>query len=164
MSSQEKIRLIFLCTGNLCRSPMAEGFLRGRLLNAGFGDRATIDSAGMHAEIGRPPEPLAIEVAAEYGVDIAGLISRPFEATDFDSFDYFIAMDLGHLDYLRATCPENSKLDIRMLLDDVGDLKNVEVPDPYRRDRDAYEFSARLIDIGVEHLVKRVFPGWQPDE
>ena len=158
MNAKRQVRVLFLCTGNLCRSPIAEGLLRARALDAGLGDIVVVESAGMQAELGRTPEPLAIAVAANYGVDISGLSSRPFEPTDFDRFDHFIAMDLGHLDFLQATCPQNLSVDIKLLLDDVGDLKKLEVPDPYQRDQDAYEFSARLIDIGIDHVIQRLFP------
>jgi protein-tyrosine phosphatase len=158
MNAERQIRVLFLCTGNLCRSPMAEGMLRARSVDAGLGDVVLVDSAGMHAELGRAPEPLAIEVALEYGADISELLSRPFKQEDFDRVDHFIAMDLGHLDFLQATCPQNSTVDIRLLLDDVGDFKKLEVPDPYQQDRKTYEFCARLINVGIDHLVERLFP------
>ncbi len=158
MRTAGQVRVMFVCTGNLCRSPIAEGILRARAADAGFAESALVDSTGIHAEIGRAPEPLAIEVASEYGADISALSSRPFDPQDFGRFDHFIAMDLGHLDFLQATCPQDSSVDIKLLLDDVGDFKKLEVPDPYLQDRSAYEFSARLINIGIDHLVKRVFP------
>ena len=157
MMAKSALRIVFVCTGNICRSPMAEGLLQTKLLAAGLAKDALLDSAGMHAEVGRSPEPLAIELANESGADISGLLSRPFEAGDFERFDHFIAMDLGHLDYLQAICPQGRSLDIRLLLDDVGDLKKLEVPDPYLRNRGDYEFSARLINIGIDHLIKRLF-------
>jgi protein-tyrosine phosphatase len=150
------IRALFVCTGNLCRSPMAQGMLRARLMEAKYDGEILVDSAGMHAQLGRAPEPLAVAVAAEYGADISDLTSRPCAPSDFDRFDHFIAMDLGHLDFLLATRPEDCSADIRLLLDDVGEFKKLEVPDPYQQDRGAYEFSARLINIGIEHLIERL--------
>ena len=78
MTTKPPLRLIFVCTGNLCRSPMAEGMLRVKLGVLGLEQGAIIDSAGMHAEVGRSPELFAVELAAESGADIAGLLSRPF--------------------------------------------------------------------------------------
>jgi len=156
MKPGQGIRLLFVCTGNLCRSPMAQGMLNARLVEANYDGEILVDSAGMHAQLGRAPEPLAIAVAAEYGADISNLTTRPCAPADFDLFDHFIAMDLGHLDFLRATCPEDRSVDIRLLLDDVGEFKKLEVPDPYQQDRTAYEFSARLINIGIDHLIERL--------
>ncbi len=156
MNSEPRLRILFVCTGNICRSPIAEGLLRAKLVDAGMADEVLVDSAGTFAQPGRAPEPMAVEVAAEYGVDISALSSRPFEQTDFDRFDHFIAMDLGHLDYLQATCPPTCTAEIRLLLDDVAELKKLEVPDPYRKNIDAYEFSARLINVGIEDLMGRL--------
>ncbi|MDA0821580.1 MAG: low molecular weight phosphotyrosine protein phosphatase [Proteobacteria bacterium] len=156
MNAQSPLRIIFVCTGNICRSPIAEGIFRARLVEAGMDQRAVIDSAGMHAMVGQPPEPYAIELAQEYGADISTLQARQFELEDFKKFDHFIAMDFGHLDYLQATHPVESTLNISLLLDDVGGFKKLEVPDPYRRDRGEYEFSARLINIGVGRLIEQL--------
>ncbi len=148
-------RILFVCTGNLCRSPIAEGIARARLTEAGRED-VTVDSAGIHASPDLPPADDAIVVAAQYGADIAGQTSRTFEPDDFLRFDHVIAMDLGHLDFLQATRPQDSCAEVQLLLEDVGDFKRLEVPDPYRRDIDAFEFSARLIDVGVRHLLARL--------
>jgi protein-tyrosine phosphatase len=135
---------------------MAEGMLRAKLGVLGLEQGAIIDSVGMHAEVGRSPESFAVELAVESGADIAGLLSRPFELDDFSRFDYFIAMDFGHSDYLRSTCPDGHAVNIQFLLDDVGDFKEFEVPDPYWRDRNDYEFAARLINTGTGRLIQRV--------
>ncbi len=156
MNAGPRIRILFVCTGSLCRSPIAEGFLRAKLFDAGMADEVLVDSAGIFAQPGRAPEPMAVEVAAEYEVDISALSSRPFEQTDFEQFDQLIGMDLGHLDYLQATCPPTCTAEIRLLLDDVAELKKVEVPDPYRQNLDAYEFSTRLINVGIEDLMGRL--------
>ena len=147
--------VLFVCTGNLCRSPIAEGLLRMRLAESGRTD-VTVDSAGIHARAGAPPEAFAVAAAA-LGADIARQRARQFEAGDFARFGHVIAMDLGHLDFLTATRPSDSTAIIRLLLDDVGEFKKLEVPDPYQQDRDAFDFAARLIDVGVNHLIARLF-------
>lgn len=147
---------LFVCTGNICRSPMAEGMLRARLIEAGR-DNIVVDSAGIHALVGDAPDPLAIEVAREYGAEIAPLRGRAFEPNDFEQFNHIIAMDLGHLDFLSSTRPEGNDAQVRLLLDDVGDFKRIEIADPYKQHRDAFEFSARLIDVGTKRLIEDVF-------
>lgn len=147
--------VLFVCTGNLCRSPIAEGLLRARLAASGRSD-LRVDSAGIHARDGAPPEAFAIAAAAALGADIADQRARQFEPADFARFDYVIAMDLGHLDFLTATRPADSKSEVRLLLEDVGEFKRLEVPDPYQQDRDAFDFAARLIEVGVSDLLKRL--------
>lgn len=144
-----------MCTGNLCRSPIAEGLLRRRLAESGRTD-VRVDSAGIHARDGAPPEPFAIAAAAALGADIADQRARQFEPEDFARFEHVIAMDLGHLDFLTATRPSDSTAIVRLLLEDVGEFKRLEVPDPYQQDRDAFDFAARLIDVGVNDLLTRL--------
>jgi protein-tyrosine phosphatase len=134
---------------------MAEGMLRARLAALQRTD-VSVASAGTFAQTGARPDPLAVLVAAEYGADISTIRARPLEQRDFDEFEYLIAMDLGHLDYLKSTRPCGNTADIRLLLDDVGEVKNIEIPDPYQREREAFEFAGRLIDIGIQHFIKRL--------
>ncbi len=143
--------VLFVCTGNICRSPVAEGVLRMQLSAAGLGNGWRIDSAGLLAESGRPPEPHAVEVAAALGADIHALRSRPFEVADFERFDCIIAMDHGHLDYLMAVRPGHYTGQLALLNDNAG--KAVEVPDPYGRAKRAYRRAGQLISVGVEQLV-----------
>ena len=150
------IRVLFVCTGNICRSPLAEGLFTSRIAEIGRAADVDVDSAGIHAMVGEPPQPFSIELAQELGADISHLKARQFELDDFEKFDHLIAMDLGHLDFLNATRPDDNTADIRLLLDDAGDFKRLEVPDPFRRDRSDYEFSSRLIKIGIENLITRI--------
>jgi protein-tyrosine phosphatase len=145
--------ILFVCTGNLCRSPLAEGLFVSHAAARGATDRYHVDSAGTMAREGMPPAPHAIEVAAELGVDISAQRSRALQAADFTRFDFIIGMDHGHADFLSAVRPSGATATIRLLLAGLAGEGNAEVPDPYRRDRQDFEYAARLIDIGVRRLL-----------
>lgn len=141
--------ILFVCTGNICRSPLAEGLFRAGVAERG-GDWL-VDSAGIHALVGRPPAPLALATAAEFGIDIGGLRARAFEAADFVRFARIVAMDAGHLDYLQAVCPPRWPGRLGLLHDARG--RPFEVPDPYSRATSAYRRAGRLIARGVATLL-----------
>ena len=104
--------VLFVCTGNVCRSPLAEGLLKARLGELQRLD-IEVDSAGIHAMVDEPPQPFSIELARELGADISTLKGLQFDPADFEKFDHLIAMDLGHLDFLNATRPAENTSDIR---------------------------------------------------
>lgn len=144
--------ILFVCTGNLCRSPLAEGLFQRHVNAQGAADRYRVDSAGTMAREGMPPAPFAVEVAAEYGVDISAQRSRALAPADFSRFDVIVGMDLGHVDFLNAVRPADATARVRLLLAGLAGEGNAEVPDPYRRDRQDFEYAARLIEIGVLRL------------
>lgn len=149
-------RVLFVCTGNLCRSPLAAGLLRARAAARDAGHLVVADSAGTHARSGRPPEPLAVEVAADYGADITACRSRPLCREDFERFDRLVALDLGHLDFMRGVCPPQAAGDIRLLLAGMAQGGDAEVPDPYLGTRSDFEYAARLIVAGVERMLDEI--------
>jgi protein-tyrosine phosphatase len=149
-------RILFVCTGNICRSPIAHGLMEAAVRQRELHSRFVIDSAGTHAQHGMPPEQLAVEVAASYGTDISGQRSRPLLEKDYAEFDLMIGLDLGHLDYLRFMRPANSNAEIQLLLGGLAGSGNAEVPDPYGRDRADFEYAARLIEIGTQRLLERL--------
>ena len=134
---------------------MAEGVFRAAVNDLCAADEWLVDSAGIQAGFGHPPEPNAVTVAAHYGADISTLRSRPFEAADFAGFDIIIAMDLGHLDLLNAICPETFTGTIS-LLPSVGSTEFIEVPDPYGGARRGYEKAGKLIVDGTGELLERL--------
>lgn len=116
-------RVLFVCLGNICRSPTAEGTFRA-LLSGGDGIEA--DSAGTAAyHIGNPPDPRACSEAALRGIDLSDLRARQVEPSDFARFDLILAMDQNNLTTLRRMAPEGCHAEIRLMLD------NTDVPDPY---------------------------------
>ena len=125
-------RVLFVCTGNICRSPTAEGVFRKAVADAGLGAQIEIDSAGTHGyHIGEAPDPRSVAAAARRGVDIAGLKARKVEKTDFNRFDLILALDKDHLHHLRALRRDEHKAEVRLLLDFHGEARGRDVPDPY---------------------------------
>jgi len=106
--------------------------------------------------VGEPPAALAIDVGYDYGIDISDQRARALTEADFTRFDQIVALDLGHLDYLKFMRPESSRAQLRLLLAGMAGTGGAEVPDPYGRQRDEFEFAARLIDIGVRRLVAEI--------
>ena len=142
--------VLFVCTGNICRSPFAAGLFRARCSE--LPDSWLVDSAGIHARPGLAPEPHAIALASEFGVDLSASRSRSFERADFTRYDNLVAMDRGHLDFLQAVRPREFDGHIALLTDAHGNA--LEVPDPYGRPVRAYRTAARLIATGIAALLE----------
>ena len=124
--------VLFVCMGNICRSPMAEGAFRVVVEEAGLGDAIRIDSAGTigyHA--GSPPDRRAQATACENGVDISGQRSRKVTDADFADFDYIMVMDRENLSDLLARCPHEFRDRIKLFLTYAPGLLGDEMPDPY---------------------------------
>lgn len=147
--------LLFVCTGNLCRSPMAEGMLRVALAARGLERAWTVGSAGTHARTGMSPPPFAIACAADWGADISGVRSRPLAAVDLAACARIVALDRGHLELLRALLPPDYRGQLDLLPAAAGGGR-IEVPDPYGGARRDYAHAARLIGAGVGVLVEEL--------
>jgi len=146
-------RVLFVCTGNICRSPTAEGVLRKMVAAGSLAGKVEIDSAGTQGyHVGEPPDPRAIEHAAKRGIDISDLRGRQVGAGDFEHFDFIIAMDEGHVRHLMAMCPTRLKHKIERLMDYGGGKKQTEVPDPYAGKAKDFEIALDLIELGCAGL------------
>jgi protein-tyrosine phosphatase len=146
------IGVLFVCTGNICRSPMAEGVFRSMARQAGLDSAFTVDSAGTYdGHTGEPPSRLAIEAAARRGYDIFGLRARPVVAADIARFDHVLAMDRGHLAELRRLAPRGLTERPRM-------FASVDVADPYGGTQRDYERALDLIETGCKNLLEALTP------
>jgi protein-tyrosine phosphatase len=130
-SERPPFRVLFVCLGNICRSPTAEGVLRKLYATETPALAIEIDSAGIgDYHLGKPPDPRAQRAAASRGIDLSGLRARQVERADFARFDLILAMDRRNLSALRAMQPSGSRAQIELFLEYAGQPA-ADVPDPY---------------------------------
>ncbi|MFQ5535075.1 MAG: low molecular weight protein-tyrosine-phosphatase [Sphingomonadales bacterium] len=147
------IRVLFVCMGNICRSPTAEGVFRQLLVNAGV-DGIAVDSAGTigyHA--GEPPDRRAIEAAARRGVDLSNQRARRVRTQDFNDFDYVLAMDQDNYNDLAAQCPPDVQHKLHLFLEFAPGLGVKDVPDPYYGRDDGFEYALDLVEEAARALL-----------
>ncbi len=144
-------RILMVCLGNICRSPLAEGILAAKLPDGSV----IVDSAGTAGyHVGKPPDPRSIETAARYGIDISGQCCRRFSEDDFDNFDYIFAMDRDNLAHIRELARDDRDLAKVSLLLEAGGQGPAEVPDPYYGGKDGFERVYRMIDSACDHIIR----------
>ncbi|WP_085907837.1 low molecular weight protein-tyrosine-phosphatase [Kiloniella majae] len=152
----KKHKVLFVCTGNICRSPAADGILRHKLREKGLDAFVETDSVGTHSyHIGEPPTPTGLKLAAKRGYDYSDLRARQLSARDFETFDMILAMDFGHREIIHEKCPPEYQSKIKMFLD-YSQLDTKEVQDPYYGGPQDYEDMLDVIETGVSHLVKHL--------
>lgn len=152
---EHRIGVLFVCLGNICRSPMAEGAFRAVAQERGLA--CLVDSAGTASyHLGHPPDPRAIRVAGRYGIDIAGQSARQVERDDFFRFSHIVALDRANLEGLRAKAPRGGTAQLAMLLDAVDGRRGEPVADPYYGDDATFEAAWQTIAIGVEAWADRL--------
>jgi protein-tyrosine phosphatase len=158
------IGVLFVCTGNICRSPMAEGVFRAMAQREWLGASFDVDSAGTYdGYAGAPPAKLAIEAAARRGYDLSDLRARPLVPEDVARFDHVLAMDRGHLWILRRIAPPAVSQRPRLLMNFAPALRVHEVPDPWGGPPAGYERALDLIEAGCAGLLKHLRAEAAPD-
>lgn len=151
------IRVVFVCLGNICRSPTAEGVFRDLVAREGLSDQIETDSCGTSGwHHGDPPDSRAREEARRRGIDIEDLKSRETRNSDFTDFDFIIAMDRNNLDTLHVKCPPEYASKIHMFLSFAPDVGVTEVPDPYYGGPDGFSDVFDMIDAASNGLLQHI--------
>lgn len=151
------IKVLFVCTGNICRSPTAEGVFRALAAAEGLAGHVATDSAGTHAyHVGEPPDGRSTAAALRRGIDLSDLRARKVRAGDYAEFDLVLAMDRGHADILRRQCPIDLADRVKLFLDFAPDLGIQDVPDPYYGGGDGFERVLDMIEAGSAGLLSHI--------
>lgn len=151
------VNVLFVCLGNICRSPTAQGVFTKVVQDEGLSAHIAVDSAGTHAyHVGEPPDPRARKAAAERGVDLNALRARRAVAEDFEAFDYVLAMDYDNYEHLRSICPSGLHHKLHLFLSFAPELQLEEVPDPYYGGPSGFERVLDLIEAASRGLVTHI--------
>ncbi len=150
-------KVLFVCLGNICRSPTAQGvfekLLRERQLESDF----DVDSAGTHGyHIGSPPDPRAIETAAHRGIDLSPLRGRQATAADIELFDYVIAMDKSNHQHLVSIASSSHEHKVRLFMEFADEYDVDEVPDPYYGGGSGFDRVLDMIEAASQGLLEEI--------
>jgi len=147
-------RILFVCSGNICRSPLAEAIFRDQVRALGLEAQFQVDSAGTHGwHEGERADPRARRVGAAHGVSVDS-IARPVRTSDFESFGLILAMDKDHLRELRSRCPAAYRGKIHLMRDFEGGGTDLEVPDPYYEDTSTFERVYEMLQKSCQGLLR----------
>lgn len=150
------MKILMVCLGNICRSPMAEGIMRGKIEK--FNLKAKVDSCGTaNYHVGQTPDKRAIQTLKRYDIDISQHIGRQFSVSDFDHFDLIFAMDhQNYADIIAKARNKTDKMKVRSLMDEIYPEQGKIVPDPYFGSIDGFEETYALVEKACEHLANRL--------
>lgn len=153
------IKVLFVCTMNICRSPAAEAVFRRQMKDAGVQRRVRVDSAGIRGEFaGEAPDPRMQAAARRRSYDLSRLRARPVCERDFKDFDHLLAMERAHVGSLSAACPPEHRHKIRLFLDYAPHLGPREVPDPYYGGAQGFELVLDLVEEASRGLLASIVP------
>jgi protein-tyrosine phosphatase len=153
-NASPRVRVLFVCMGNICRSPTAQGVFRHLLASEGIDHLIEIDSAGTHAyHVGEPPDRRAQETALRRGIDLSDLRARRVVEDDFSYFDYVLAMDQDNYHSLSGICPQDQRHKLNLFMDYAPELRRREVPDPYYGGPGGFEQVFDMVEAAALGLI-----------
>jgi protein-tyrosine phosphatase len=154
------VKILMVCLGNICRSPLAEGILASKLPN----DKFLVDSAGTGSwHIGHAPDKRSIATAKKNGLNITNQKGRQFTRNDFDAFDYIFVMDnSNYRDVLHLAQNDTQKEKVQLILDVLFPNENVDVPDPYYGAANGFDMVYQMLDEACELIAKRLISKHTP--
>lgn len=152
----DPIRVLMVCLGNICRSPTAHAVFRARVADAGLSENILVDSAGTgNYHIGAKPDKRARTAARQRGYDLSGMRARQVQVSDFETFDYVLAMDDNNLRDLLVICPEPHRHKVRLFME-FADNNSLSVPDPYYSGDDAFQLVLNLAEEASAALLDHI--------
>lgn len=151
------VKVLFVCMGNICRSPTAEGVFRHIVNSAGLADKIHIDSAGTHSyHIGSTPDPRAQAAALNRNIDLSSQRARKVKGTDFNEFDYILAMDHSNYADLKDISSNDTVDRLSLFLDFAETASTREVPDPYYGGDQGFEHVLDLVEDASRGLLANI--------
>ncbi len=154
------VKVLFVCLGNICRSPTAEGVFRALVQREAPGLEMEIDSAGTGTwHIGHAPDRRSQQAALKRGIDLGGLRARRVEPYDFEHFDYILAMDSDNLAVLQSESPPEYRAKVRRFLEFAQETDTRDVPDPYYGNGDGFERVLDLVEDASRGLLQAIRQG-----
>ncbi len=153
----KKVNVLFVCMGNICRSPLAHGLFEDLVEKEGLSDVIVVDSAGTHAyHVGEQPDPRSQQTALRHGIDLSGQRARRVAGTDFDRFDYILAMDQDNFSILDDKCPEEHRHKLSLFMEFAPERPEREVPDPYYGGPDGFDRVYDMVETASIGLLQEI--------
>ena len=153
----KNVNVLFVCMGNICRSPTAEGVFRHLVREAGLEDKIRTDSAGTHAyHVGEQPDHRAQATALNRGIDLSDLRARKVTPVDFEKFEYVLAMDSDNHYLLEQICPSDYEERLKMFLQFAPQVPETDVPDPYYGGTKGFEKVFDMVEQASQGLLQDI--------
>jgi protein-tyrosine phosphatase len=156
MNDKKQIQVLFVCMGNICRSPTAHGVFQALVDKHDLGAAIQVESAGTHSyHVGNPPDARSQATARQRGIDLSGLTAQRFVSADFTEFDYLLGMDNSNIADMHAIKPADASARLQLMLEYSQKFAETEVPDPYFGD-DGFELVFDMIDDASRGLLQHI--------